>query len=662
MPIRQLRVGLSRPQRKSQVRGVRLFGESLEARWTPAWGGVPPALISVPGGSVGVTLNSQGDATGAAAITASEVDYYSFTAAASGTYRIASTTPSSNLDTVLGLFSSGGARLAYNDDIGRSNRDSQIYVNLTAGTQYFVGITNYFGTAGGSYTWTIDGPTPTIAPPPLTTDDDYENNDTSSAASDLGLLTGNRTISNLVMADGDDWYRFSMAGSGASGSAVSLSFQHADGDLDLQVYTSSGMLVGQSTSISNSETVSLNGQSAGTYYVRAYGYRGASNPNYSLSIAPGVQTATPPVTSPTTPSAFPDVAYFGGPNDWNLNAINAPEAWAQGYTGQGAVVAVIDTGVDLNHPELVNQLWVNPGEIAGNGIDDDHNGFTDDVHGWDFVNHDNLPDDGNGHGTHVAGTIAAARDGIGPTGVAYGAEIMAIRVLDNQGSGTDADVAAGIRYAAANGADIINLSLGGGYSSSILSAIQYAQQHNVLVVAAAGNESATVPGYPARHSATLSNVISVGAYGSSNTIASFSNHVGGSGAVQVDAPGVGIYSSYLGGGMASLSGTSMATPHVAGLAALALSANPNLTASQLRTLIVDGANRAILGSDSRGGVNAAVTVALAANGQASASGSAAATTPLNSTVVTSNGRAARAALIDRYFGNFDEALWDLLLA
>jgi hypothetical protein len=562
MPARKLRGDLPHSQRKSPARRVRLFGEALESRWTPAWGGVPPSLILPPDNAAGVTLNSQGDAAGAAAITASEVDYYAFTAAATGTYRIASTTPSSNLDTVLGLFSSSGIRLAYNDDIGRSNRDSQLYVHLTAGTQYFVGITNYFGTAGGNYAWTVDGPTPAVTTPPPTSDDNYENNDTPSAASNLGTLTDDRTISNLVMADGNDWYKFSMGGAGAGSDAVSLSFQHARGDLDLQVYDASGALVGQSTSISNRETVSLNGQAAGTYYVRVFGYNGASNPNYSLSIAPGTRISTPPVAQPNVPStAFPDVAYFGGANDWNLNAINAPEAWARGYTGQGAVVAVIDTGVDLNHPELVNQLWVNPGEIAGNGLDDDHNGFIDDLNGWDFVDNDRLPEDGNGHGTHVAGTIAAARNGIGSTGVAYGADIMAIRVLDNNGSGTDADVAAGIRYAAANGADIINLSLGGGYSSSIFSAIQYAQQRNVLVVAAAGNESAADPGYPAQHSATLNNVLSVGAHSSSNTIASFSNDVGSGGAVQVDAPGVSIYSSYRGGGTASLSGTSMATPH-----------------------------------------------------------------------------------------------------
>ncbi len=287
------------------------------------------------------------------------------------------------------------------------------------------------------------------------------------------------------------------------------------------------------------------------------------------------------------------------------------------------VVAVVDTGVDLDHAELMSQIWVNPGEIPGNGIDDDHNGFVDDVRGWDFVGNDNNPDDANGHGTHVAGTIAAAANGVGSTGVAPGATIMPVRVLDSNGSGTAAAVANGIRYAAQNGADIINLSLGGSLSTVIQSAISFAQSLDVLVVVAAGNEYASVPSYPARFSSSMTNVISVGAHNSSNVLASFSNDVGTSGAVQVDAPGVNVYSTYFNGQYATLSGTSMATPHVSGLAALALSANHALSASQLRTLIVNGADRTISGSDSRGGINAALTVALAAAGQTSTSATAA---------------------------------------
>ena len=298
----------------------------------------------------------------------------------------------------------------------------------------------------------------------------------------------------------------------------------------------------------------------------------------------------------------------------------------KGYTGEGVVVAVVDTGVDLDHPDLASQIWVNTDEIAGNGIDDDHNGYVDDVSGWDFASNDNDPNDVYGHGTHVAGIIAAENNGIGSTGVAPDATIMPVRVLGSDGSGTASAVAAGIRYAAQNGADIINLSLGGSFSSVIYAALQYAQSLDVLVVAAAGNEYASTPSNPATASATLSNVISVGAYSSSNSLASFSNDVGFSGAVQVDAPGVNVYSTYLNGRYAIFSGTSMAAPHVAGLAALALSANGALTASQLRTTIVNGADFSINGSDSRGGINAAVTVALAEAGQTSTAASAATAT------------------------------------
>lgn len=758
---------------RSRCTPRRLFvGESLEARWTPAWSGVPPTSISPPASAVAVTLNSQNDATGTAAITSTEIDYYTFIPATSGSYILSATTPSSNLDTVLGLFSSTGARLAYNDDISSANRDSRVTVNLTAGTRYYIGVTNYTGSAAGSYTWTIDGPAATTTP----SDDTYENNDTFATASNLGTRTSAVTLSGLVMADGDDYYKFTTTASSTSANSVSISFQNSQGDLDLALYNSAGTLVAQSNGVTNEETVSLNGLAAGTYTVRVFGYQGVANPSYSLSIAPPTATSTPtidllgarlttsgatawgqtitvsasvrnsgntaagafsqqwylardaagssddillsrtggagtsyalsglaagatsstftatlqlPSALPTgwtgtsfylvmrtdaagqvtetnesnnfgqagsgldyaamtistlgTPvTAFPDVAYYGSSSDWNLNSINAPEAWAQGYTGQGVVVAVVDTGVDLSHPDLFSQIWVNADEIAGNGIDDDGNGYIDDRNGWDFSSGDNNPDDANGHGTHVAGTIAAEKNGTGATGVAPDATIMPVRVLSANGSGSDSGVAAGIRYAAANGADIINLSLGGGFSSVIQSAIQYAQQLNVLVIVAAGNESAAIPSYPARHSATFTNVLSVGAYSSSNAIASFSNDVGTSGAVQVDGPGVNIYSTYYNDRYATLSGTSMATPHVAGLAALALSANNSLSAAQLRTLIVNGATRVISGSDSRGGINAAVTVALAAAGQTSLGSTSGTTTQTTFTSRTNT-------ILSRYF-------------
>ncbi|MFK7734479.1 MAG: S8 family serine peptidase [Pirellulaceae bacterium] len=348
---------------------------------------------------------------------------------------------------------------------------------------------------------------------------------------------------------------------------------------------------------------------------------GSETPETPAAEMPASETPTSDARVPETDGStkpFADVAYFGSRTDWNVNAVNAPESWAQGYTGEGITVAVVDTGVDLDHPDLATNIFVNPGEIPGNGIDDDQNGYIDDVSGYDFVNNDSNPDDGNGHGTHVAGTIASLNNGSGSTGVAPNATILPVKVLSDAGSGSNFSVAAGIRYAADLGAEIINLSLGGGYSRAIQSAVSYANSLGSIVIAAAGNENAGVPSFPAQLGSSLTNVLSVGAHNSSNQIARFSNDVGGSGAVQIDAPGVGIYSTYSNGRYGSLSGTSMASPHIAGVAALALSANPDLSPEALRGLLIDGTTTTAVGSDAVGIVNAATTVAYAAAGITSA--------------------------------------------
>ena len=319
-----------------------------------------------------------------------------------------------------------------------------------------------------------------------------------------------------------------------------------------------------------------------------------------------------PVSTPVT--ELPEADFYGSNLDWNLNSVNAPEAWQAGYRGDGVVVAVIDTGVNISHSDLDDNVWVNSDEIAGDGIDNDGNGFIDDRYGWNFVgNNSNVADD-NGHGTHVAGTIAAEQNGFGATGVAPDAEVMSIKVLNQDGSGFVNSIANGIRYAVDNGAHIVNLSLGGGFSSTIASAISYAASNDVLVVAASGNESSSVPSNPASLSRSYQNVLSVGAYDSNGRIAGFSNGVGNSGAVQVDAPGVGVYSTAANGNYTWLSGTSMATPHVAGIAALTLSANSNLTAASLRNIIVQTSDRSASGSDASGVVNASLSIPAAING------------------------------------------------
>jgi hypothetical protein len=272
--------------------GRRLCIENLEQRLALTWAGVPPTSIIPPSTAVAVTLTSN-DATGTASIASTEVDYYSFTAGASGSYTISATTPSSSLDTVLGVFSSTGQRLSYNDDISYpSNTDSRVALNLTAGTKYYVGITNYSSASLGSYTWTIDGPAVTTTP----TDDAYENNDTLSTAYNLGTLASSRTVNPLIMADSADWFRFTTSATGTTTNTVSISFSNTQGNLQLALYNSSGAQIGSSLGTGNTETVSLNGLAAGTYYVDVFGASGAFNPNYSLTITPPTATTTPPPT------------------------------------------------------------------------------------------------------------------------------------------------------------------------------------------------------------------------------------------------------------------------------------------------------------------------------------------------------------------------------
>ena len=304
----------------------------------------------------------------------------------------------------------------------------------------------------------------------------------------------------------------------------------------------------------------------------------------------GLVNAAAAVANAIRQSSFAKVADLGG-NLWGLDMVNAPEVWAKGYTGQNVTVAVLDTGVDSNHSDLAGNIWTNKGEIAGDGIDNDLNGFIDDIRGWDFVYNDNGPRDVDGHGTHIAGTISGLNDGVGITGVAYNAKIMPVKVLNNKGSGSKSNIAAGIRYATDNGADVINLSLGGSSPSLTLrNSLQYAQDRGVVIVMASGNEGASIPAYPARYATDLG--ISVGAVDRSSQIPSFSNAAGSDPNINyVLAPGKSIYSTLTGGGYGLKSGTSMATPHVAGVVALMLSANSRLTPSQVQRILINSATQ-----------------------------------------------------------------------
>ncbi|MEA5582082.1 S8 family peptidase [Nodularia harveyana UHCC-0300] len=309
--------------------------------------------------------------------------------------------------------------------------------------------------------------------------------------------------------------------------------------------------------------------------------------NFNSTSGYGLINAAAAVARAAGLNSFGDVPSLGG-NNWGADLVKAPAAWAQGYTGKGVVVAVLDTGVDYNHADLKNNIWTNPGEIAGNGIDNDGNGYIDDAQGWNFADNSNNVIDVNGHGSHVAGTIAGTNNGFGVTGIAYDAKIMPVKVLGDGGSGNSNSLADGIYYAVNNGANVINLSLGGNFpNSTIENAIEYASSKGAVVVMAAGNNGYPFTGYPASYAENWG--LAVGAVDKKNNMASFSNRAGMNAFPYVTAPGEGVYSTVPGNDYATYSGTSMATPHVAGVVALMLSANPNLTDAAVRQIIIETA-------------------------------------------------------------------------
>lgn len=236
---------------------------------------------------------------------------------------------------------------------------------------------------------------------------------------------------------------------------------------------------------------------------------------------------------------------------WGISQISAPEAQIAGFTGEGVNVAVLDTGIE-DHPDL---------NVQG---------------GVSFVQGEPDYQDGNGHGTHVAGTIAALDNDEGVIGVAPNADLYAVKVLGANGSGSVSSIAQGLEWAGENGMDIANLSLGSSAPSATLEqAVDEATANGVLVVAASGNSGASSIGYPARYD----NAMAVGATDQSDGLASFSQYGDG---LDIVAPGVGIDSTYPGSSYDSLSGTSMATPHVAGAAALVKEKNPLWSNEQIR--------------------------------------------------------------------------------
>ncbi|MBR4249638.1 MAG: S8 family serine peptidase [Verrucomicrobia bacterium] len=303
-----------------------------------------------------------------------------------------------------------------------------------------------------------------------------------------------------------------------------------------------------------------------------------------------------------TIAKIPNDPSFSVPDHcYSFKNTHATAAWDTITDAPDVIVAVVDSGVQYNHFDLVDNMWVNPNEIPDNGIDDDGNGIVDDVHGANFTTKDPIGDpmDDNRHGTHVAGTIGASgNNSLGVAGVTWKTQIMALKVMGADGKGSSVDIVNGVRYAREHGANVINMSLGGGgYSQIAYDEYAACQRAGIIIVAAAGNETTnndTTPSYPASYCLELDNIISVGSCDDRNKVSYFSNY--GKKSVHLFAPGSDIWStalkqvgdSYDNDAYESLSGTSMACPFVAGATALCIAAHPDDTYLQIKNRILNG--------------------------------------------------------------------------
>ncbi len=295
--------------------------------------------------------------------------------------------------------------------------------------------------------------------------------------------------------------------------------------------------------------------------------------------------------------------------------IDAPEAWDRTHGNPNLMIGIIDTGIDYLHQDLAVNIWTNPGEVAGNGLDDDGNGFIDDIHGYDFANNDSDPMDDHYHGTHCAGTIAGAgNNGIGVAGVVWRAKLVALKFLDAGGSGSTEGAINAVAYANAMHIPITSNSWGGGgFSQALKDVIEAGGSAGYLFIAAAGNSGLDTdlsPQYPAGYDSP--SIVSVAATDRNDQLAGFSNY--GLTTVDLGAPGVDVYSCAPGNNYQLLSGTSMATPHVSGAAALLWGYNYQLTGAQVKATLMAAADPipALAGRAVSGGrlnVNNALTLA-----------------------------------------------------
>ena len=345
---------------------------------------------------------------------------------------------------------------------------------------------------------------------------------------------------------------------------------------------------------------------------------------YALSLPVGTSVESALKTLRENPAvAFAEPDYqalpMTVPNDtryseqWGLTKIQAPQAWDTTIGSNETIIAVIDSGIKSDHEDLFNQLWTNPNEIPGNGIDDDHNGFIDDVHGANIFTKTGTLTDSTGHGTQVAGVIAAQADnGKGVAGLCWNCRLMVVKVMGATATANYSDIAAGINYAVKMGAKVINLSLGGYSDSATLKAAIQAAAQTAVVVAGAGNDNIATPFYPAAYT---DSVLAVAGTAPDDTKHSFSNYGTW---VGISAPGENILTTDIGGTYyAPVSGTSLAAPFVSGVAGLLVSKNPGWSPALVRqqmthtTDLIDSINPTLAGKLGSGRLNAykAVTTA-----------------------------------------------------
>jgi subtilisin family serine protease len=295
------------------------------------------------------------------------------------------------------------------------------------------------------------------------------------------------------------------------------------------------------------------------------------------------------IQRPVTPETFELKSLARPAINWGVDMIRAKDLWDKNVYGDGVVVAIVDSGIDRDHPQLKNQIYSNPKEIE-NGLDDDGNGLVDDIHGYDFVANSKDLFDTTGHGTHVAGIIAADHVNGPMRGLAPNAKLLVYDFFGPEGEGSIFDSIKALRAAASVGAKVINASWGGaGCSLTLKGVIQELARQDILFVAAAGNGNSqgvgenidVIPTYPA--SFVVENIMAIGAMSSDEYTAGFSNY---GKKVALVAPGMGIISTYPGGNYLSMDGTSMATPFVVGAAALLRSAFPQAKATEIKDAMI----------------------------------------------------------------------------